>query len=60
MPKTSKEKSENLPPNVYEVPLEGSLGLLALGAEGLQQWRKKRAEWLNQNPPKPLPNEPKS
>ncbi len=56
----SNNKAENLPPKTYEVPLEGSLGLLALGAEGLLQWRKKRAEWLSQNPPKPLPDEPKS
>jgi len=28
----------------YEIPAEGSLGLLALGYVGLMLWRKKRAE----------------
>lgn len=28
----------------YEVPVEGSLALLALGARGLEAWRAKRAE----------------
>jgi hypothetical protein len=28
----------------YEVTAEGSLGLLALGAKGIQAWRKKRDE----------------
>ncbi len=28
----------------YAVPLEGSLGLLALGADGLRAWRKRKAE----------------
>ena len=27
-----------------DVPYEGSLGILALGAVGLMAWRKKRAE----------------
>ena len=34
-PKTGKE---------HEIPLEGSLGLLALGAVGLKAWRQKRME----------------
>jgi len=29
---------------VFEVPAEGSLGLLALGHVGLEAWRKKRKE----------------
>lgn len=29
-----------------EVPVRGSLGLLALGDKGLMLWRKKRAEHL--------------
>ncbi len=29
---------------VYDIPVEGSLGLLALGAVGLRDWRRKRAE----------------
>ena len=28
----------------FDVPVEGSLGLLALGAVGLAAWRKKRKE----------------
>ncbi len=28
----------------YEIPYEGSLGLLALGHIGLKLWREKRAE----------------
>ncbi len=27
-----------------EIPLEGSLGVLALGATGIQAWRKRREE----------------
>lgn len=27
---------------VYEIPAEGSLGLLALGAKGIDLWREKR------------------
>ena len=30
--------------DVYEIPVEGSLGLLALGATGLKLWRGKRAQ----------------
>ncbi len=26
----------------YEIPVEGSLGLLALGAVGIMEWRKVR------------------
>ncbi|MGL4597935.1 MAG: hypothetical protein ACRCYO_10415 [Bacteroidia bacterium] len=53
------KKPESISEKAYEVPLEGSLGLLALGAKGLMQWRKKRAEWLAQNPPTPSTNAPK-
>ena len=28
----------------FEIPVEGSLGLLALGAVGLKAWRMKQAE----------------
>ena len=28
--------------NTYKIPLEGSLGLLALGARGIIEWRKVR------------------
>ena len=31
-------------PKNYEITVEGSLGLLALGAAGIRAWRKKREE----------------
>ncbi len=34
----------------FEVPAEGSLGLLALGAVGIQAWRKKQREMNYKNP----------
>jgi CO/xanthine dehydrogenase Mo-binding subunit len=36
------------PGDVYEIPVEGSLGLLALGYRGLVAWREKRAEVFQQ------------
>jgi hypothetical protein len=36
------------PGDNYEVPAEGSLALLALGAKGLIAWRKKRAAVMAQ------------
>ena len=30
--------------NAIEIPADGSLGLLALGAVGIKAWRKKRDE----------------
>lgn len=32
----------------YDVPVEGSLGLLALGAAGIKAWREKRDELKKQ------------
>jgi hypothetical protein len=32
----------------FEIPVEGSLGLLALGAVGLKAWRMKKSEDQNQ------------
>ena len=34
----------------FEVPVEGSLGLLALGTVGIQAWRKKQREMNYKNP----------
>lgn len=34
----------------FKVPVEGSLGLLALGAVGIQAWRKKQREMNYINP----------
>jgi hypothetical protein len=36
------------PGDKYEIPAEGSLALLALGAKGITAWRKKRAEVMEQ------------
>jgi hypothetical protein len=36
------------PGDKYEIPVEGSLALLALGAKGILAWRKKRAEVMEQ------------
>lgn len=36
---TTKKTSKALP---YDIPVEGSLGLLALGARGVIEWRKVR------------------
>lgn len=35
----SKPEESKLP---FEVPVEGSLGLLALGAVGIKAWREKK------------------
>ena len=37
----------------FDIPVEGSLGILALGAQGIKAWRAKKKEaglW----PPKPV------
>ena len=36
-----------------EIPKEGSLGILALGAVGIKAWRKKRLEMPKTNQPQP-------
>lgn len=40
---------------LYDIPIEGSLGLLALGAQGIEAWRQKRDNSSN-----PIPAEPES
>lgn len=43
MSESKKNKStDNEPAIPYEIPVEGSLGLLALGARGIIEWRKVR------------------
>lgn len=42
------------PGSVYTIPAEGSLGLLALGAKGIELWRQKR-DALKQTLPVQLP-----
>lgn len=34
----------------FEIPPEGTLGLLAYGATGLRAWRKVRDEYIKNNP----------
>ena len=36
--------AKNVDPKPFDIPLEGSLGLLALGAVGVLAWKKKRKE----------------
>jgi LPXTG-motif cell wall-anchored protein len=43
-PKIEEVRFENLRDFYESIPLEGSLGILALGAAGLIAWRKKRKE----------------
>jgi hypothetical protein len=33
----------------YDIPIEGSLGLLAMGYEGVRLWREKRKQSSNSN-----------
>ena len=35
-------------PITFEIPVQGSLGILALGAVGIKAWREKRKEFLSQ------------
>ena len=39
--KEKESKKDNI---IFEIPAEGSLGLLALGAVGVDAWRSVRAE----------------
>ncbi|MFN8283521.1 MAG: hypothetical protein U0U67_09925 [Chitinophagales bacterium] len=41
----------------YEIPIEGSLGLLALGHIGLQLWREKRAQSYQETKDNTVSNE---
>lgn len=43
-PDNKPSQVENGQPVKYEIPPEGSLGLLALGHIGLKLWREKRKE----------------
>lgn len=42
----------------YVIPPEGSLGLLALGAKGIDLWRKKRDAVKQQHTTDTLPADP--
>ncbi len=50
MPSTQKEKDIVIMQNgkVMDIPVEGTLGLLALGAVGIKAWRQKAGKpaWL--------------
>jgi hypothetical protein len=41
----------------FEVPMEGSLGLLALGAKGLIAWRQKRMADFQRSAPMQTPKD---
>lgn len=38
------DKNEMVPGAVFEIPPEGSLGMLAVGAVAVKPWRQKRIE----------------
>jgi hypothetical protein len=44
MEKSNPSENKKKTHDTIEIPVEGSLGLLALGAVGLKAWRKKREE----------------
>lgn len=44
-----KNKQSYLINSKYEIPMEGSLGLLALGDIGLRAWRKVKQEVRHKN-----------
>jgi hypothetical protein len=48
-----QNKAEKGLPLPYEVTIEGSLGLLALGAVGVIAWRKKKEEQKHTIKPEP-------
>jgi hypothetical protein len=47
------EQKKNAADGIYEVTAEGSLGMLALGAQGIRAWRKKREEEKQNSKPAP-------
>ena len=47
-PKDKAEMAKGAVP--YEVPPGGSMGLLALGAEGIRAWRKSREAYYEKHP----------
>lgn len=55
----NETKKSYQPGDTYEIPVEGSLGLLALGHIGLKLWREKRAEYFAQIKNKSTVNNPK-
>lgn len=54
-----QEKKQDLTGTVYEITEKGSLGLLALGARGLDMWRRKRDEIKNASASNPSSDEKK-
>jgi len=50
---TISTPKEYKPGDTYEVPAEGSLGLLALGYRGLEAWRKAQQRAADEKPAKP-------
>ncbi len=41
---TNKAEGKKSKDIIVEIPVEGSLGILAYGAQGLDAWRKKKSE----------------
>jgi hypothetical protein len=39
-----KEKKKRILEKEFDIPVAGSLGILAIGAKGIQAWRKKKAQ----------------
>lgn len=47
MNKPNSDQEKSVPASeLYHVPVAGSLGLLALGAKGIEIWRKKREAFI--------------
>ncbi|HKR06238.1 MAG TPA: hypothetical protein VJY62_16500 [Bacteroidia bacterium] len=46
------DKPENGKKMVFEIPVEGALGLLALGADGVKAWKEKKKLVKQQEPEK--------
>ena len=44
----------NVDGSAFEIPVEGSIGLLALGFEGIVAWRAKRLEVLGSEDKRPF------
>lgn len=57
-PKLSTQHYDNYEDFYKDLPIEGSLGILAYGASAVLAWKKKRAEngWV---PPTPVPEKPR-
>lgn len=57
-PKLTTQHYESYEDFYRDIPIEGSLGILAYGASAVLAWKKKRQEngWV---PPMPVPEKPR-